>query len=58
MKETLYIVTTKDEFELPLFVSSHLKEIAKFTGNTVGSIASQLSRTGNLKRFRVFKVNV
>lgn len=58
MKEILYLVTTKDELELPVFVSNYLKEVAKFTGNTVGSLSSQLSRTGSLKYYKVFKVVV
>lgn len=58
MKETLYLVTTNDELELPVFVTKYLKEAAKFTGNTVGSLSSRLSRGGNLRTYKIRKVTV
>lgn len=50
----LYVVHTLDKYELPLFVSDNIHEVAKFSGRTESSIKSLISkeRHGKIKRCR------
>lgn len=52
---TLYMVVTRDKYELPLFVGT-IEEVARFRGTTVNSIRSALThgRAPNYRRVLVF----
>ena len=40
----LYLAVSRDEFKLPLIVADSLKELSKFTGASVNTIASSISK--------------
>ena len=40
----LYLAVSKDEFKLPLIVADSLKELSEFTGASVNTIASSISK--------------
>lgn len=58
--EAVYMVCEKDEYELPIFVSSSLKEVADFTGLTENGLRSNLyqksSFIGKEKRWKLERV--
>ena len=41
---TLYIKTSKDKYELPMFVADSAAELAKMVGLSKGSVASMITR--------------
>ena len=60
MKRTLYMYVTDDEYELPLFVSENIKEVAERAGTTRNSVWSSITRyekKGIKTRFRRVKIN-
>lgn len=48
----LYVWRTRDEYELPLFVTDSLKELSKVSGRSESTILSLISKNkrGELKR--------
>lgn len=50
----VYMKVTKDEFELPLAVADTPTELARITGDNLGTINSTLSRakTGNNPKYK------
>ena len=40
----LFLAVSKDEFKLPLIVADSLKELSEFTGASVNTIASSISK--------------
>ena len=47
-KKYLWLLVTKDKYELPLAVADTANELARMTGTTKNNIVSQISR-GNKK---------
>ena len=43
MKKKLYLFTTRDEYELPIFVADSAKEMSEMTGFTIGSVYKCIS---------------
>lgn len=47
MGETLYMAVTSDEYELPLYISDSVKELAEWSGTKSKSVMEQISRWRN-----------
>lgn len=47
---TLYLACTPDRYELPVFVTDDLDEMEEFTGYTVSSIRSLISRPSTITK--------
>lgn len=47
---TLYMVTTNDEYELPLIVSDNQKDIAEYTGANRNSVKRAFYRSKHIPR--------
>lgn len=45
-KSYFWLVSSSDEYELPLFVTDNTKEAAAYMGITVGSLFSEIGRNG------------
>lgn len=43
-KMCVYMIVTKDEFRLPLEIAESVEELAQLVGESVGSVARQISR--------------
>ena len=54
----IYMVVTSDEYELPLYVADSVAEIAEWSGSTINSIYSMMSRVKRGKRKRSIFVSV
>lgn len=44
MKKVLYMLVTKDEYELPLYVTDNAKELAKKCNIEYGSLKTMISK--------------
>ena len=44
MKKVLYMLVTKDEYELPLYVTDNAKELAKKCNLEYGSLKTMISK--------------
>ena len=56
----LYMMVTTDEYELPLYVTDSVKDLAKVSGCSVHTIHSWVSKykRGKVKRSRFVKIEV
>ena len=56
----LYMAVTADEYELPLIVSDHIKEIAEYTGTSNKSVLEsiRLKLSGKYKKIKYVKVEI
>lgn len=59
-KKKLYMMVTQDKYELPVFVTDSVKELAKFSGFKEGSIYTITSqyRRGQRKKSQFICVEV
>lgn len=48
-KSYFWLISSSDEYELPLFVTDNTKEAADFLGVTVGTLLSQISKRGGIQ---------
>lgn len=51
-KKYLWLLVTKDKYELPLAVADTAKELAIMTGTTKNNIVSQISRGSKKSMYR------
>lgn len=61
MPDTVYIVTTQDRFELPIFVADDYQELERVTGDSAAKIQHMISNT-KVKmlrtKYKYMKVNI
>lgn len=63
MKDVLYMVVTRDEYELPLIIAETVAEIARKTGHNIGTLYRAISQAnGNCliygQKAKIIKVNL
>ena len=52
----LWLLVTKDKYELPILVADTANELAKMTGTTKNNVVSQISRGNKKSMYRRVRV--
>ena len=56
MQKAIYIMVTKDEYELPMAIADTVKELSVMTGKSESDIRSGISKQKQGYRSRFYKI--
>lgn len=56
MQKAIYIMVTKDEYELPMAIADTVKELSVMTGKSENAIRSGISKQKQGYRSRFYKI--